>query len=399
MPGPLSDYRILELTSTVSGPMAAMMLADQGADVIKIESPLIGDTARFMGSSREGMGGMFAVLNRNKRSLVLDLKAEPDMKIFRDLVKSADIVLENYRPGIVHKLGIDYETLREINPRLIYISISGYGQSGPYKNRRVYDPLVQATTGIGHAQGGHEPTNMATIIFDKVTALTASQVAISALLQREKTGQGQYLPVSMLDSALYYMWPDVMWSRTLLGDGIQHAGELADYFQVFKAKDGHVSIILIRDQDVEVLCVWRGSQLHLDERFQTFPARLANAAEFKGAIETLLADCTTEEICENLDAFNIPVARVNSLDEIPADPGVQHAESLIETTHPVIGAMRYPRPPVQFLGQEQFPERHAPFPGDHTREILSDLGIDDTEIVRLEDRDKANQEILRSLRE
>jgi crotonobetainyl-CoA:carnitine CoA-transferase CaiB-like acyl-CoA transferase len=397
MPGPLSDYRVLELTSTVSGPMAAMMLADQGADVIKIEPPLLGDMARFLGSSREGMGAMFAVLNRNKRSVVLDLKAEADLVIFRELVASADVLLENYRPGVVKKLGIDHESLAEINPRLIYASISGYGQSGPYKNRKVYDPLIQASSGTSQAQGGDDPTNMASIVFDKVTALTTAQVITSALLHREKSGHGQYLPISMLDSALYYIWPDVMWSRTLLGDDIQHAGELTDYFQIFKAKDGHVSIILVSDDDLEVLCVWLGSTLHQDDRFKTLPDRLANSALFKTELESLLKDLDTDEICQNLDAMNVPVAKVNSVDNVHEDAQVLHGQSLIETTHPVIGAMRYPKPPFNMLEQDQFPRRHAAFLGDHTREILNDLEVSESEIDRLEQRDEINRGILKSL--
>jgi crotonobetainyl-CoA:carnitine CoA-transferase CaiB-like acyl-CoA transferase len=396
MAGPLSGYRVLELTSTVSGPMAAMMLADQGADVIKIEPPLLGDTARYMGGTRAGMGAMFAVLNRNKRSLSLDLKSDSDMNVFMKLVETADVVLENYRPGIVKKLGIDYETLSKINPRLIYASVSGYGQDGPYENRKVYDPLIQATTGIADAQGIDEPRNMQSIVFDKVTALTTTQVVTSALLHRERTGQGQYLPVSMLESALYYMWPDMMWSRTLLGDGVRHAGELADYFQIFKAKNGYVSIILVRDEDFEILCVWRGATLHEDERFRGFAERLANSVELRSAIEGLLADVTTEEICQSLDGFNIPVARINPLDEVHEDEQVRHCHRLVETSHPVIGAMRYPRPPFNFLGQDEFPKRHAPFLGDHTDEILRELGIDEGEIERIQQRDATNRELLGS---
>ncbi len=397
MAGPLSDYRVLELTSTVSGPMAAMMLADQGADVIKIEPPLLGDMARYLGSSRGGMGAMFAVLNRNKRSIVLDLKAEADIGIFKKLVASADVLLENYRPGVVKKLGIDHASLAKINPRLIYASISGYGQEGPYKNRKVYDPLVQASSGAARAQGGDDPQNMASIVFDKVTALTTAQVITSALLQREKTGNGQYLPISMLDSALYYLWPDVMWSHTLLGENIQHAGELADYFQIFKAKDGHVAIILVRDEELEVLCVWLGSTLHQDNRFKTLPDRLLRPLEFKREIEALLANLSTEEICRNLDAMNVPVARVNSLQDVHADEQVLYGESLVETEHPVLGAMRYPKPPFQMIDQDHFPKRHAPFLGDHTREILGDLSIDESEIDRLEERDRINREIFSSL--
>jgi len=374
--------------------MAAMMLADQGADVIKIEPPMIGDRARYLGSMRAGMGAMFAVLNRNKRSLVLDLKIEAEKDVFLKLVGTADVLIENYRPGVVRSLGIDHETLLDLNPALIYTSISGYGQSGPYANRRVYDPLVQATAGAAAAQGGESPENMATIMFDKVTALTAAQAITAALLERSKTGRGRYLPISMLESALYNIWPDVMWSRTLLGGGIAHQGELADYFPTFRAKDGFISIITTADESFEMFCIWRGSELHLDERFSTLRARLANAAELKSAINLLLADVTTVEACKELDSMGVPVARVNTLDEVHTDEQVVHAGALIETEHPQLGTMRYPRPP-EALAPEVFPERHAPFLGDQTREILEALEVDDAVIRALEERDKANAETMR----
>lgn len=398
MSGPLSGYRVLELTSTVSGPMAAMVLADQGADVIKIEPPLIGDAARYMGNTREGMGAMFATLNRNKRSLVLNVKEAADLAIFKELVATADVVLENYRPGVVQKLGIDYETLKAINPKLVYASISGYGQSGPYKNRKVYDPLIQATTGTVHAQGKNgEPTNMASVVYDKVTALTTAQAITAALLQRGKTGLGQHLPISMLESALYYIWPDVYWSKTLQGEGIEHNGELADYFQIFKAKDGHIAMVLISDNDLEVFCIWIGSKLHEDERFKTFGARLQNLTVFKTEIDALLVDRTVDELCEMLDSMNVPVAKVNTMESVQDDPQIIHEGSLVDVTHPVIGDMRLPRPPFNLQDQDSFPKRHAPFLGDHNREILTELGVDEPEITRMEDRESANREIIKAM--
>ncbi len=395
MPGPLSDYRILELTTTVSGPMATMVLADQGADVIKIEPPLLGDTCRYLGSSRNGIGAMFAVLNRNKRSLVLDLKGEADMAIFHKLVATADVLLENYRPGVVNKLGIDYETLTKINPDLIYVSITGYGQSGPYETRKVYDPLIQASSGIASEQDLGSPTNLRTIIFDKVTALTAAQALTAALLQREKTGKGQHLPISMLHSSLYYLWPDVMWSRTLQGGGITHAGELADYFQVFKAQDGFLSIILIGDPDFEAFCLWAGSELHKDPRVLTLADRIANAPFFQAEVDKLLADKRTEDVCLELDAMGIPVARVNTVDNVHEDPQVNHEHMLIETDHPLIGAMRYPVPPFQLNDQDEFPRLHAPSLGENSTEILTELKIDPEEIERLEKREATNRELLK----
>jgi len=397
MGGPLSGFRVLEITTTVSGPMTAMVLADQGAEVIKVEPPLLGDPARYLGSLREGMGTLFAVLNRNKRSIALDLKETNDLAIFLELAKRADVLVENYRPGIVEKLGIDYETLAASNPELVYASISGYGQDGPYRNRRVFDPLIQATTGVSHDQGQGQPRNVRTILYDKVTALTAAQHITAALLERSKTGRGRHLSLSMLDCALYYNWPDVMWSRTYLGEGVQHVGELGDWLStIFRARDGHLSIVLVRDEALELLCVWRESTLHEDPRFKTLPDRLQNLAVLKQEIDALLADVTTDEVCEALDAFGIPVARVNPLDEVHEDPQVRHAQTLIETEHPVAGAMRYPRPPYRFDDASTFPARHAPYLGDDTREILRELDADEGEIRRLEERDAKNSEILQA---
>ena len=236
MSGPLDGYKIVELTSTVSGPLAGMMLADQGADVVKVEPPLLGDLARFMGSSRDGVGGMFAVLNRNKKSVVLDLKDENEIVILKELIKGADVVIENYRPGIVKKLGIDYDSIKQINSEIIYASISGYGQSGPYSERKVYDPLIQATIGTASAQDPKEPKFVRNVIFDKATGLTAAQCITAALVQKERTGKGEYIPISMMEAGLYFLWPDAMWSRTLLGEGIDIKPDLYDTFSYLKLK-------------------------------------------------------------------------------------------------------------------------------------------------------------------
>ncbi len=239
---------------------------------------------------------------------------------------------------------------------------------------------------------------MASIIFDKVTALTTAQAITAALLERASSGKGKYLSISMLNSALYYSWPDIMWSRTLLSDDVEPTPPIEHFFQVYKAKDKYVTAVLQRDEDLEVFCLWLGSELHKDPRFLTFPDRIANADLFKQEIEKLLSDLKAEDIAENLDAFNIPVAVVNSRDEVHLDPQVQHNQSLVETVHPVIGKMRFPKPPVDFGAQVEFPARHAPFLGDHTREILDDLNISDEEIKRLELRDAQDREAVEAMR-
>lgn len=399
--GPLSGIRVLELTTTVSGPMAAMTLADQGADVIKIEPPLVGDPARYLGPSRGGVSSMFASLNRNKRSVVLDLKDDDERAVFLRLVETADVLIENYRPGVLDRLGLGYETLSALRPELVYASITGYGD-GPYQNRRVFDPLIQATSGTAAAQGIDEATNVRTVIFDKVTALTTAQGVTAALLERERTGRGQHLPVTMLESALSYQWPDVMWSHSLVGDGVSDGpAELADWFPLFRAKDGPVAIILTSDQAVELLSVWREAELHLDPRFATLHDRVRNGTAFVESVNALLADVTTAEVCETLDAFGIPVARLNALDEVFDDEQVRHLGSVVQAEHPDAGPMRLARPPVPFHGEratgEHFPRRPAPRVGEHVAEVLAELGVEGDMIERLTARDAENAVTLQAM--
>ncbi|MDG1367559.1 MAG: CoA transferase [Acidimicrobiales bacterium] len=402
-PGPLSGFRVLELTTTVSGPMCGMTLADQGAEVIKVEPPMTGDTARYLGPERGGFTSLFSTLNRNKKSVALDLKDAEQQAIFLKLVESADVILENYRPGVLDRLGIGYEALSKINPQIVYASITGYAD-GPYENRRVFDPLIQATSGTAWAQGEGDPENIKTIIFDKVTALTTAQGITAALLERERTGEGQFLPVTMLESALSYQWNDVFWSRAWVGDGVTEApGELAEWFPMFQAKDGPVMMILLNNALIELLSVWRGSELHLDPRFSSIQARYKNRDAFVVAVNELIADVEVDEVCETLDAFGVPVARVNSLDEVMDDPQVQHLGSIIETEHPHGGVIRLARPPVPFHGHretaETFPRNHAPTVGQNSVEILTAVGIDPATIAELQARDEANGEILRAMLE
>ena len=397
MSGPLEGYRVVELTSTVSGPFAGMMLSDQGADVIKVEPPGIGDLARFMGTTRSGMAAMFSVLNRNKRSVVLDFKENKDFEILKNLLTTADVLIENYRPGVVKKLGLDYESIKKINPNIIYVSISGYGQSGPYINRRVYDPLIQATAGAAASQNADNPEYYKTIVFDKVTGLTAAQSVSTALLHRERTGEGQYLPISMLDSALYYIWPDVMWSKTWLGEGIDYKPDLFESFPLFKAKDKPICVILVADNDFKNFCEVIGCKLYEEEKYATFEQRVLNKETLLQEIEKYLEDKEADALCDELDKLGIPVASINQLDEIHEDPQVLEQKSLIEAEHPVGGKMRMPKPPFNFINQNDFPKSHAPVLGQHNREVLSELGVDEEEIIRMEEREKANKEIIEGM--
>jgi crotonobetainyl-CoA:carnitine CoA-transferase CaiB-like acyl-CoA transferase len=389
--------RVLELTSTVSGPFAGMMLADQGADVIKIEPPGIGDLARFMGTIKDGMGAMFSTLNRNKKCICLDFKNEEDLEVLKKLVSTADVLIENYRPGIVKKLGIDYESLSKINPDLIYCSISGYGQSGPYKEKKVYDPLIQGTVGIPLAQNNQSPELIRTIIYDKVTGLTSAQ-AISAALYQKAIGEGgQYLPISMMESALYYNWPDLMMNYTFDEGGV-NIGELADLFEVYETNDGGVVLIIIANDEVFTkFCTVFDLSLHLDEKYNNLVSRIINKEELTIEINKVTRSLSSKELEDKMDREGISASICNELNEVYKDPQVVEQGSITEIDHPELGIMRMPKPPANLKGQGSFPRSLAPILGYDNREVLSSINIDDDTIQRMEDREKQNREMLASL--
>ncbi|HIE49165.1 MAG TPA: CoA transferase [Gammaproteobacteria bacterium] len=396
MSGPLEGYKVLELTSTVSGPFASMMLADQGAEVTKVEPPGIGDLARFMGTTKTGIGAMFTVLNRNKKCICLDFKNPEDFEVLTKLIQETDVLVENYRPGIVKKLGIDYDSAVKINPEIIYCSISGYGQSGPYKERKVYDPLIQATAGTAAAQSSSDPEFFRTIVFDKVTALTAAQTITSALLQKERIGKGQYIPISMMDSALYYSWPDMMMNQTFL-EGGESIGELADYFSVYKTKDGFITIILAASDEVfNPFCEYFNADLHKDKKFSNAAARVKNKDDLTSEINKITQEYNTKELIDLMDLHGIPASVVNQLDDIYKDPQVIEQGSLVEVEHPITGTMRMPRPPFKFLNQDKFPKKQATILGADTREVLESLGVENEHILRIEDREEQNRKLLAS---
>jgi crotonobetainyl-CoA:carnitine CoA-transferase CaiB-like acyl-CoA transferase len=397
MSGPYKGVRVLELTSTVSGPFAGMMLADQGADVIKIEPPGIGDLARFMGTIKDGMGAMFSTLNRNKKCICLDFKNEEDLEVLKKLVSTADVLIENYRPGIVKKLGIDYESLSKINPDLIYCSISGYGQSGPYKEKKVYDPLIQGTVGIPLAQNNQSPELIRTIIYDKVTGLTSAQ-AISAALYQKAIGEGgQYLPISMMESALYYNWPDLMMNYTFDEGGV-NIGELADLFEVYETNDGGVVLIIIANDEVFTkFCIVFDLSLHLDEKYNNLVSRIINKEELTIEINKVTRSLSSKELEDKMDREGISASICNELNEVYKDPQVVEQGSITEIDHPELGIMRMPKPPANLKGQGSFPRSLAPILGHDNREVLSSINIDDDTIQRMEDREKQNREMLASL--
>ena len=397
MSGPYSGIRVLELTSTVSGPFAGMMLADQGAEVIKIEPPGIGDLARFMGTIKDGMGAMFSTLNRNKKCICLDFKNEEDLNVLKELVSTSDVLIENYRPGIVHKLGIDYESLCKIKPDLIYCSISGYGQSGPYKEKKVYDPLIQGTVGIPNAQNSKFPELLRTIIYDKVTGLTSAQAISAALYQKERGEGGQYLPISMMESALYYNWPDLMMNHTFLEGGI-NIGELADLFEVYETSDGGVIIIIIAADEVfSKFCSHFDLDLYSNDKYNSLESRIINKEQLTEEINKVTRNFSSRELVERMDHEGISASVCNQLDEVHQDPQVLDQGSIVEINHPELGKMRMPKPPANLKGQKEFPRSLAPILGFDNRELLENIKIDNDIIQRMEEREEQNRLLIKAM--
>jgi crotonobetainyl-CoA:carnitine CoA-transferase CaiB-like acyl-CoA transferase len=352
--GPLSGFRVLDLSSVVSGPMAAVVLADQGADVIKIEPPGWGDGIRGLGASRNGLSAIYAMINRNKRSIAINLKHSEGQALVRQLAADADVLLQNYRPGKMARLGLDYDALKAECPNLIYASINGMGEVGPYADQKTYDYVIQALSGILDVQG-MMPANMnpleesadpeenkqalqmvRSIIYDKVTALTAAQGITAALLARERGAGGQHVQLSMLDAAVYFNWPELMWNYSFKGQGVQHAGDLADVCGISETADGAV------------------------------------VSGYLGA------DCSqyaTDELMELLAYNEIPAGRVNTRAQVIDDPQVQATGILQDIEHPRGGPMRQPRSAVRFSRSSEPRLQASADLGEHTVEILADLGL------------------------
>jgi crotonobetainyl-CoA:carnitine CoA-transferase CaiB-like acyl-CoA transferase len=385
VPGPLHGLRIVDLTQMISGPMATMVLGDQGADVIKVEPPA-GDLTRALGGAQRGMAPIFATTNRSKRSMVLDLKRAEGVAWLKRLVATADAFVQNFRPGTVERLGIDEPALRAVKPDLVYVSISGFGETGPYAGRRVYDPVIQALSGLADIQrdpGTGRPHMLRLIVPDKVTALTAAQAITAALLARERTGRGQHVRLAMLDAVIAFLWPEGMARHTFLGpDVVTRPPGARDL--VFETTDGWITAGAVSDAE------WRGlvralghSEWQEDPRFRTPAGRVKHADARLALTAEVLASDTSARWLARLEAEGVPCAPILSRDEVPDDPQVR-ANALLETSeHPVAGPMRQPRPAARFDATPARIGRPAPTVGEHTDEILAELGrADDVDRLR-----------------
>lgn len=384
MSGPLSGYRVVDFTNVIAGPFATMILADQGADVIKVEAPKRPDHTRGAGHGEPGMRASFINNNRNKRSVSIDVKSEEGREALKKLVATADVFIQNFRPGVVERLGIGEPELRAIKPDLIYVSMSGWGESGPLSHKPVYDPIIQALSGLASVQGGSDaerPRLIRTILPDKLTGVTAAQAVVAALAGRAKSGEGQHVKVSMLDSVVAFLWSSDMGGQTFVGHEVSEERAATFIDLIYETKSHYISVSTMTNVQWEGFCR-AANREHLldDERFKTPALRDQNADERLNLIQEALLERPAEEWLQILDDAGVPSAPVLTRKQMIQHPQVKASEIVMEYDHPDVGRLRQARPAARFEGTPIAAPVGAPLLGQHTYDVLHEIGYSDEEI-------------------
>jgi crotonobetainyl-CoA:carnitine CoA-transferase CaiB-like acyl-CoA transferase len=384
--GPLEGIRIIDLTSMLSGPWATMILADQGADVIKVEEPRAGDHTRSYGNRKNGFSAHFLNLNRNKRSVAIDLKTPKGVELLKRLAAGADVLVQNFRPGVVERLGIDEAAIRAAAPAIVYVSINGFGEKGPYARKPVYDPIVQAFSGLTTVQAGSDaqrPRLIRTVLPDKLTAVTAAQAISAALVGRLKTGKGQHVRLSMLDAVLAFLWASDMGAQTYIGEWVAPRTAASFIDLIYETKNGFMTAAVMTNKEWAALTrALQRPEWLTDERFATPAARDANIDARLQMTQDVLKTRTTEEWLERLEAEQVPCAPVLTRDQVIAHPQIAASGILLESDHPVAGRLRQTRTAARFAAPTVI--RHgAPRLGQHSAEVLAEIGLSAADITDL----------------
>jgi crotonobetainyl-CoA:carnitine CoA-transferase CaiB-like acyl-CoA transferase len=379
--GPLKGIRILDLSLVVSGPFCTMMLGDLGADVIKVE-PTDGDMSRNVTvDSRNGIGVGIINYNRNKRAMVLDLKRPGASELLLKMAERSDAMVQNFRPGVVDKLGIGYAAVSARNPKLVYCSIAGYGFSGPYAAKPAYDPIIQGLAGVMASQRTQgRPRAVKNIIADKVTSMTAALSITAALLAARESGRGQHIELAMIDAVAYYLMPDTMALRTFLPDTAGTPPSMGT-LEPFKTADGFVTIAPLTDKQWKRLLDAVG---HPEWFEGSEPRGERLRRSIKGLIE-LFPTRPSAYWLEVIEGADVGCGLVNDYDTIWSDPQFAANETFFEYEHPSAGRVRAVRPPARFSATRPELWRHAPRLGENTDEILADFGLSSADIARLRD--------------
>jgi crotonobetainyl-CoA:carnitine CoA-transferase CaiB-like acyl-CoA transferase len=380
MPGPLHGVRVVELTSVVLGPWACQILADMGADVIKIEPPN-GDSNRQLGMSRhKGMAALYLTCNRNKRSVVLDVKQPAAREAVLDLVRTADVFIHNNRPQVMSKLGLDYAALKAVNPMLIYCGSYGYARQGPYGSKGALDDSIQSIAGVAMLNKLvlGEPRYLPTIVADKTTAITVVYGVLAALFARERNGQGQELEVPMFETMVSYVMAEHLWGMTFeppLGPP-GYVRLMSIHRRPYKTRDGYVAILPYMNAHWDTFCEVTGHpELKDDPRFRTMADRTRNIDDTYDVTARIMATRTTQQWLDLFAPTSVPINRVNTLEDLADDPHLVETGFWKTVEHPTEGRLRTTAFPVNFSDTPaDVTRRHAPRLGEHTREVLEDLG-------------------------
>jgi crotonobetainyl-CoA:carnitine CoA-transferase CaiB-like acyl-CoA transferase len=386
MTGPLEGVKIIDLTSMISGPMGAMILADQGAEVIKVE-PLGGEQLRHMAAPYNGVNAPFYSCNRGKKSLAIDLKSAEGKEVLIKLIKESDVFMQNFRPGTTDRMGFGYDELKKINPNLIYLSISGFGNKGPYAQSRVYDPVIQALSGATDIQADRnsgEPKMFRIVIADKVTSLTAAQAVSSALYAREKNSGGQHIKLSMLDSVVAFFWPEGMTGLVFKDNEFDVRKLQGSQDLIYKAKDRYITAGAVSNAEWKGMCnALNMEDLIEDERFATSAARVINAEERKKITGEEIKKWNSEEILDRFQTEGVPSAPLLDRMELMDHEQIIANQTILRDKYDGFGEVRQAKPAALFEGTPSKIKRPAPKLGEHSKEILDHLGISEEVQIRM----------------
>ena len=385
---PLNGVKVIELSNMITCSLAAMTMASQGAEVIKVEPPIIGDKMRPLGTQKNGVSGFFHNCNRGKRSLAIDLKSEAGAEALKKLASKSDVLMHNYRPNVMDKLGLGSEVLRKINSKLIYIAVSGFGTKGPMANLPAFDHVIQGFAGFTDLQSSDENSFdfIKTFICDKVTAYTVCQAATAALLARTNTNEGQHIDISMLHACLSFMWPDGMMHRTLKDEDRIDMSPGSEYFQTINYTDGGVALAALTDEHYEVVLPMLGyPELVGKSIFSSIPSRMTNMKEVLKTYANPRKDIGVDKALEILTAADIPCSPCIKRDEIETVEQIKAIGALETYVTNAMGKLTVTTPPILFEGKSTSHAEPSPLLGEHSSDILKEIGWNDSKITKLID--------------
>ena len=392
----LEGIRVLDLTRALAGPFCTLMLGDYGADVIKIEIPGAGDDTRHWGPPFIGEeSAYFLSINRNKRSLTLNFKDPEAIKIFLQLAKDADVVVENFTPGVMSRFGLEYETVKEVNPKIVYCSISGFGQTGPYQNRPAYDQIMQGLSGVMSLTGepGGEPQKVGIAITDIGAGMWSAFAIMAAVFHRDQRGEGQYIDISMMDAQVAWL---TYQAATYFANGeppkrLGAAHPTLVPYQAFMCQDGKYINVAVGSERIWER-FWRGinkPEMKDNPDYATNGDRVRNRAKIVPYLQEFFLTRPVNEWVKDLQEFNVPCGPINDLADVFSDPQILHRKMLVEMAHPTLGSIKQSGIPIKFSLTPGGLDRHPPLLGEHNGELLKELGYSDADIDRL-----AQQEVI-----